>query len=80
MRIMEEMEFFIIPSNTPALNYSKFNNMKNPLISLKFLRVRSSEVQGFLKKRYQINKNLQVLEDTWRYVLLCYRISIISQG
>jgi hypothetical protein len=38
---------FIIPSNTPALHYSKFNNMKNPLISHKFLRVRSSEVQGF---------------------------------
>ena len=47
MRIMEKMEFFLIPSNTPALHYSKFNNMKNPLISLIFLRVRSSEVQGF---------------------------------
>ncbi len=80
MHIMEEMEFFTIPSDTPPLHYSKFNNMQNPLISLKFLRVRSSEVQGFLKKRYQINKNLQALEDTWRYVLLCYRISIISQG
>jgi len=47
MRIMEAMEFFIIPSHTPALHYSKFNNIKNSLISLKFLRVRSSEVQGF---------------------------------
>jgi hypothetical protein len=47
MRIMEAMEFFIIPFNTPALHYSKFNNIKNSLISLKFLRVRSSEVQGF---------------------------------
>ena len=49
MRIMGKMEFLIIPSNTPALHNSKFNDMKNPLISLKFLRVRSSEVQGFLK-------------------------------
>ena len=47
MHIMEEMEFFIIPSNTPSLHYSKFNNINNPLISLIFLRVRSSEVQGF---------------------------------
>jgi len=56
------MEFFIIPSNTPAHHYSKFNNMKNPLISLKFLRVRSSEVQGLLKNDIKLIKTSRLLK------------------
>ncbi len=62
MRIMEEMELFTIPSNTPAHHYSKFNNMKNPLISLKFLRVRSSEVQGLLKNDIKLIKTSRLLK------------------
>jgi len=42
-----------------SIQYSQLTNMKNPWIPPKFLRVRSSEVQGFKKKRYRINKNLQ---------------------
>jgi hypothetical protein len=65
---MEKMEFFIIPSNTPALHYSKFYDMKNSLISIKFLRARSSEVQGFLKNDIKLIKTSRRLIDAWRRI------------
>ncbi len=70
------MEFFIIPSNTPAHHYSKFNNMKNPLISLKFLRVRSSEVQGLLKNDIKLIKTSRLLKTPGG--MFCYAIAYPS--
>jgi len=64
---MEAMEFFIIPSNTPALHYSKFN-IKTSLISLKFLRVRSSEVSGVVKIDVKLIKTSRRLIDAWRRI------------
>jgi hypothetical protein len=39
-----------------SIQYSKLTNMKNPWIPPKFLRVRSSEVQGFKKNDIELIK------------------------